>query len=443
MAAPSTVRRTPAEDALIERFGAVRAELPGSAEVAGWREAAFERFAEAGLPHRRVEAWKYTDLKRLMASAAPVAAPVADLSGVAAMDLLAGVERHRLVFVNGRFAPALSDAGLPEGVAVTTIAEALGAGDKAVADALAAASAPIAEDAAVALNTAFLSDGAVIRIAAAAAVATPIEIANVFAGAEAGAATLRHLVVLGADASADVIETFAGPDLAYETNALTALDLGLGARLGYTRLQAEGGSALHLGTVSARIAASANLQLFNLMIGAAVARAQVFFAFEGEGGNLDIRGATLGDDRQHADVTLMVDHAVPHCTSTETLKAVLGGEARAVFQGNILVRQHAQHTDARMMLNALLRSETAEFDAKPELEIYADDVQCAHGATSGALDENLLFYLLSRGIPRAEAEELLIVAFLGQVLQEIPNETVAAAVSGLVESWLAARRGTK
>ncbi|MEZ5839674.1 MAG: Fe-S cluster assembly protein SufD [Hyphomicrobiales bacterium] len=443
MAGERTIRRTAAEEAILERFGVAGADLPGNDAVAGWRRTALDAFAEKGLPTRRVEAWKYTDLKRLMTRAAPIAAPVADATAVLGHDPLEGVERHRLVFVNGRYSAELSDAGLPEGVKVMTVAEALASGDAAIADALAEASAGLAGDAAVSLNSAFLTDGAVIRIAPKAKIEKPIELAGLFAGDEAGAVALRHLVLVGADASADIVESWFGPDVAYETNALTALVLGAGARLGYTRLQAEGAAAVHLGTIAASIAASASLELFNLMLGAAVSRAQLFLAFEGEGGNADVRGATLGAGRQHADVTMMVDHAVPHCTSSETLKAVVGGEARAVFQGNILVRQHAQHTDARMMLNALLRSPDAEFDAKPELEIYADDVQCAHGATSGALDENLLFYLLSRGIPRAEAEELLIVAFLGQVLAGISNEAVAGAATAMVEAWLAAGRGAK
>ena len=176
------------------------------------------------------------------------------------------------------------------------------------------------------------------------------------------------------------------------------------------------------------------------MAGADAARAQIFVDFLGEEADADIRGATLGQRRQHADTTLCVDHAVPNCSSREIFKSVIDDEAKAIFQGRIVVQPHAQATDARMMTKALLLSERAEFDTKPELEIFADDVQCAHGATSGALNEDMLFYLMARGIPRADAEVLLVAAFLGEAIDGIANGEIADAVRARIEHWLIGRR---
>ena len=434
MSADGQIRRTPAEEGLLQRF----AECSGDG-LAGLRQAAMAAFEKTGLPHRRVEAYKYTDLKRLMAKAVPAAAPATNdetAAAVGAGTALGGLDRYRLTLVNGAYMAALSDvAGLPAGVTVTTLADALD-GD---ASAFAAAADGL-DDAAVNLNSAFMQDGVAIRIAAGVKLDKPVEIAHFFAGAEAQAATLRHVIAIEEGGSAEIVESFTGTDAAYQVNSLTAAQLGIGAELGLTRLQSEGPAALHLGTVTGRLAADTKLRLFSLMAGAAVARTQIFLTLEGEGGSADIRGATLGRGRQHADTTLQVDHKVAGCESREIFKSVLDDEARGIFQGKIVVHPGAQGTDARMMTKALLMSETAEFDTKPELEIYADDVQCAHGATSGAIDDNLMFYLMSRGIPRREAEVLLISAFLGEAIAGIADEAIAAAVTEATESWLGKRR---
>ena len=178
-----------------------------------------------------------------------------------------------------------------------------------------------------------------------------------------------------------------------------------------------------------------SLAINKSIVGQKHARSQLFLAFAGEHATLVTRGATLLDGRRHSDVTLVVDHAVPHGTSRELYKAVVDGEAKSVFQGKIVVRQHAQKTDGKMSSNAILLSDAAEAMNKPELEIFADDVVCGHGATTGEIDERLKFYLMSRGIPEAEAEKLLIVAFLGEVIDAIENDALREAVAAEVEAW--------
>ncbi len=436
--------RTDAETGLLSAFSAFAGELPAESPFADARRAAIARFAETGLPTRRVESWKYTDLKRLMDEAVPVAEPApteAARAAVLAGTALGALERCRLVLVNGRFAAELSDAErLPDGVTIVAVSDALASGEPEWCRAIAAAGEGLDKDAAVQLNTAFLADGVLIDIADGATVDQPIEIEHHFVGDSRGAVTLRNLVTVGARASVDLVESYNGNAAAYQTNALTFIDVGAGGRCGYSRLQTEGHAALHLGTVRARLHADAKLQAFTLMAGADAARAQIFVDCLGEGADADIRGATLGQRRQHADTTLSVDHAVPNCDSREIFKSVVDDEARAVFQGRIVVRPHAQHTDARMMTKALLLSERAEFDTKPELEIFADDVQCAHGATSGALDEDMLFYLMTRGIPRADAEVLLVAAFLGEAIDGIAHNDIADTVRARIEHWLIGRR---
>jgi Fe-S cluster assembly protein SufD len=205
------------------------------------------------------------------------------------------------------------------------------------------------------------------------------------------------------------------------------------------KITADGAGALHVASLMAAIGARARFNEFLFTAGGAVVRNQLFVRFDGKDANAGIRGATLVRKRQHADATIVADHAVSGGTSREVFKAVVDDEARSVFQGQIIVRPDAQQTDARMATHALLLSDTAEADSKPELEIYADDVQCGHGATTGALDEDLLFYLKARGIPAKEAEALLIEAFLGEAVEGIEHAGLRDALMDQVASWLKAR----
>ena len=211
------------------------------------------------------------------------------------------------------------------------------------------------------------------------------------------------------------------------------------AHVDHVKIIAEGSDALHVSTLAAAIGARARFNAFTFTAGGAVVRNQLFLKFDGEDTVAGIRGATLIKGRQHADTTLVADHVARGCQSREMFKTVLDGEAHGVFQGRIIVRPHAQKTDAKMMTRALLLSERAEADNKPELEIFADDVQCGHGATAGALDDDLKFYLMARGIPRPEAEALLIRAFLGEAIEGIEHAGLREALMDAVVAWLEAR----
>jgi len=433
--------KTAAETALAQAFSEARGRLPGDDAIVARRDAAFDVFAKAGLPHRRVEEWKYTDLRVLMRDLKPLAAPPdagAKARAKGAGALLGDVETRRLVFVDGAFVPELSDiANLEPGLSVGSLAAALTAGDPQLATHLGKL-APLS-DVAVALNTALMGDGAVIRIAAGATIERPLHL--VFVASEKPAATFtRSLVVAEPEARAMVIESHEGPAGSdYQVNATLELFVGDRAHVDHVKIIDEGSGALHVSTLAAAIGGKARFNAFTFTLGGAVVRNQLFLKFDGEDTVAGIRGATLLNGRQHADTTLVADHVAQRCQSRELFKSVLDGEAHGVFQGRIIVRPHAQKTDAKMMTRALLLSERAEADNKPELEIFADDVQCGHGATAGALDDALKFYLMARGIPRPEAEALLIRAFLGEAIEGIEHAGLREALMDAVAAWLRGR----
>jgi Fe-S cluster assembly protein SufD len=228
----------------------------------------------------------------------------------------------------------------------------------------------------------------------------------------------------------------------YQVNTALELSVADRAHVDHIKITAEGDRALHLSSLMASIGAHARFNTFAFTTGGAVVRNQLFLRFAGECTVANIRGATLLRGRQHADVTLVADHAVANCQSREVFKTVLDDESRGVFQGKIIVRPHAQKTDAKMASHALLLSDDAEADNKPELEIFADDVQCGHGATAGALDDDLLFYLRARGIPMKEAEALLIQAFIGDAVEGIEHAGLREALMEHAGRWLAARSRT-
>jgi Fe-S cluster assembly protein SufD len=433
--------KTAAETTLAQEFVQARGRLPGDKGVAAQRAAAYEVFARQGLPHRRIEEWKYTDLRALMRDAKPLAAPPdakAKAGAKAAGSLVGDVETRRLVFVDGAFVAELSDvSSLEEGLSIGSLADALAAGDSVLAEHFGKL-AP-ASDVAVALNTALMGDGAVIRISAGSTTNRPIHL--VFAASEIPAATFtRSLVIVEKGARAMLIESHEGPaNSDYQVNAAVEIFVGDEAHVDHVKLIGEGAQALHVSTLAAAIGAHARFNTFTFTVGGAVVRNQLFLKFDGEDTIAGIRGVTLIKGNQHADSTLVVRHNARGCQSREVFKAALDEEAHGVFQGRIIVQQAAQKTDARMMTRAVLLSERAEMDHKPELEIFADDVQCGHGATVGALDDELKFYLMARGIPAAEAEALLIQAFLGEAIEGIEHAGLREALMDSIVAWLKAR----
>jgi Fe-S cluster assembly protein SufD len=349
--------------------------------------------------------------------------------------LLASIDARRIVFVDGSFVPELSDlSDLEPGLSIRSMASALEAGDTRVLTRIGPIS-PTA-DTAMALNTAFMRDGAVIDVAAGVALARPIHLVFVAARKEASAVFTRSLAMIGKGARAMLVESHEGSS-EQQVNTAMELDVADEAHVDHVKITAAG--ALHVSTMMAAVGAHSRFNEFLFTAGGAVVRNQLFIRFAGAGTIAGIRGASLLNGNQHADTTLLVDHAAEGCTSRETFKSVLDGESRGVFQGKIIVRPGAQKTDAKMATHALLLSDTAESDNKPELEIFADDVQCGHGATSGALDEDLLFYLRARGIAQPEAEALLIQAFVGEAVEGIEHAGLRDVLMEQVVKWLNAR----
>ncbi len=426
------IPRTPTELAIAEAFAVARASLPGNDSVAAARAVAFDAFEAKGLPSRRTEAWRYTDLRALLRSAPPAAPAVA--AAPEAADPLPGLDRARLVVLDGRYRPDLSDLSGLDGLVVSDVATLLAAGDERIG-----AEAGRLADPMVALNTAMMSGGVALDVPAGHDVVRAVEIAHVTSGTYSVFA--RNSVRVGAGASLRLVETFTGPEAAaYQSNVVTEAVIGDRAKLTWAKLQADGQAAVHIGTTVVSIGGESQLDHLTLMIGAAISRSQSFVTYGGEFARAGLFGATMVGGKQHADIMLGVDHAVPNGASRELFKAVMDGKAEGIFQGRIIVRPGAQKVDGKMMTQGLLLSEEASFSVKPELEIFADDVQCAHGATSGEIDEDMLFYLLSRGIPRAEAETLLVTAFLAEAIEGLGDEAIGEAFEVVARSWLAGRK---
>jgi Fe-S cluster assembly protein SufD len=428
--------KTPAEQALSAAFAAARGKLPGEAAISALRDDAFRRFDASGLPHRRVEEWKYTDLRALMRDLYPLAPPPDAEARARAKDagkLLVGVECRRLVFVDGAFAPDLSDLVSEPRIAIDSMANALSKNDPLVAAYVGQTFAT--DDVAVALNAALMGDGAVIRVSAGAVLKRPINLVFATGSDKPTSAFVRSLVVVEKGAKVTIIESHESGDA--QVNAALELVVGDEAQVDYIKItQAR---ALHVASLLAKVGARAHFNSFAFTSDAQVVRNQSFIRFAGEGTKAGISGVNLLRGKDHVDTTLIIEHAAGHCESREQFRAVLDGESHGVFQGKIVVKQHAQKTDAKMMTRALLLSDEAEAVNKPELEIFADDVVCGHGATAGALDPGLKFYLMSRGIHEKEAEALLIQAFIGETIDEIAHEGIRKALMIASLKWLGTR----
>jgi Fe-S cluster assembly protein SufD len=423
--------KTPAEQALSAAYAGARGRLLGLPDM---REQAFRQFEARGLPHRRVEEWKYTDLRALMRDMPPLAAaPDAEAKTRAkSAGMLAGVETRRIVFVDGVFVSELSDLTPEPGLTIGSLADALVKNDALVGQHVGKVFPT--EDVAVALNTALMGDGAVIHVAAGAEIKRPIHI--IFAGGEKPAsAFVRSLIVVENGARVTLIEDHDSGGL--QVNAALELVTADEAQVDYFKLTQA--NALHVASLLVSVGAKARFTTFTFTRSSLLVRNQSFIRFAGEHTDAGIRGVSLLKGKEHVDTTLLIEHAKGHCQSREQFKTVLGGESHGVFQGKIVVQPHAQKTDAKMLTRALLLSEQAEADNKPELEIFADDVVCGHGATAGALDPGLKFYLMSRGISDAEAEALLIQAFIGETVEEIAHQGIREALMKAAIAWLRGR----
>ena len=408
----SVVQQTGAAG-FLARYEALRGSLPGDPAPRALAAAAFRA---AGLPggtqQRRSEAWKYTSLRPVAEAAFPGSA-----GGTGLLADLPALTAPRLVFVDGRFDGAMSDT-VPW---FSSFADQPVFGNQPRPD----------RDPLVALNTMLADDGAILRVPAGVD-AGVVQIVSL--GTGAAAFHPRHSLHLEPGATLAVLEIAIGEG-AYLHNPVTEITVGTGAHLTHVRLQEECVDAFHLSTIYADLAEGATYDGFSLVLGGRMTRTELHARMIGKNAIAHLNGAQLLSGTQHADFTSVVRHDAPHCTSRQTVKNVLNCRSRGVFQGRIEVARHAQKTDGYQMNQALLLSPDAEIDSKPELEIFADDVKCSHGATVGELDADQLFYLRSRGVPDSEARALLVRAFLAEALDLISNDAIRAALEQRVELW--------
>jgi len=413
--------RSIAEAALAREFEATRG-LSRSPR----RAAAFSRFLEQGLPTRRNESWHYTDLRAAMRDAAPLA-PAPDVETIEAARQILQARKPigvgRLVLVNGAVVTELCQR-FPESVVFNREAP---------------PSADI-DDAMVALNEAMSSDAGTLRVSDGAALSDPVEIIHLIVGERAQATYSRLAITVGVGAKADFIEDYVGATPGVQRNASTVLTLAEKAKVKHV-VMLDDKADLHIESQVAELAARAELNAFALVAGGALTRRQLFVRLAGEQATIALGGLALVDGARRADTTLQVNHKAAGGTSREWYRAIVDDDGVGVFQGKVIVEKAAQKTDGAMKSQAILLSPQAQMNAKPELEIFADDVACGHGATIGSLDPEQLFYLQARGIPRAEAESILLEAFGGEAIDRIDDQRLIEPLRAALGAWLATGRG--
>lgn len=415
----TTNRLTVAETALIEAFNNQFGDLPGNGDIVAIRDRLLDDLKKAGLPTRRIEAWHYTDLKNLLRSV-----PAEKHDGAKELDAL--VEGSALLpVIQGQ----TSGKASLKGVSVRQYGESLVDGTAA-----AGLEALGSDDAIGRINASFVRDGYVIDIAEGTELEDPIEVQFAHAG---GQLHTRLPVSIGAGVKATIIERHhAVTGDAALVSAVSEITIGDGAEVTWIILQQQGGEDTHLGQLRLDLGADVKLKLFVINAGGKLVRQELHVKASGEGAELVIRGVNLLGGDTHTDVTMVLGHNVPNTTSTEIFRNVVFDRARGVFQGMIRVAPDAQKTDAKMSCNTLLLSDDADFSSKPELEIFADDVQCGHGATVADIDANHLYYLMARGIPVNKARAMLVNAFVAEIVEELDDEPLVEALEGVISVWL-------
>jgi Fe-S cluster assembly protein SufD len=431
-----------AQDHYISHFADNEAELAGDspAWLAPVRRAAIEHFAILGFPTRKNEAWKYTNVSPILKASfnpSPSGAESVRREDLRAL-LLDDVIEHSIVFVDGRFAPELSACdALPEGIELRSITEAWANREEQLRP-LFEGPDPLDRPFA-ALNSAFQRDGAFLRARAGTVSEQPIQLLFVTSPGATGFVTSPHNVIQIEDnAKAIVTVRYASlADNTYWTNTRTQIAMGSNSELDLVTIQTEADAAMHLSSLDIQQERDSRFRSHLFSLGGALARNEIHARLGGTGADCVLNGVFLVDGEQHVDNPTTIDHAEPHGSSRELYKGILGGRARGVFNGIVLVRPGAQHTNAQQSNPNLLLSDHAQINTKPTLEIQADDVKCAHGATVGRLDEERLFYLRARGIDEKAARQMLTLAFASDVPQGIPHASVRAQVKDLITQKLA------
>ena len=407
----------------------VGSEAPAPEWLRALRARAAARFAAVGFPTRRNEEWRFTNVSPIVET--PFALANAAQSYLTAEGLRSftyeGMGGTQLVFVNGHFHADLSSPVFPAGVVVSSLAEAMETAPELVQFQL-GQSAQFDTQAFVALNTAALEDGAFIHIKRGVVVEEPIHL--LFVSVPAAGPTVSHprtLIVAEENCQATIVESYSGTaDQVYFTNAVTEVSVAENAVLDHYKVQRESLKAYHIATMQLQIARSANFSSHSIALGGRLVRNEANAYLGGEGIECTLNGVYLGNDHQVIDNHTAIDHAMPRCNSHEVYKGILDGHSRGVFNGKIFVRQDAQKTDAKQTNQTLLLSPTALIDTKPQLEIFADDVKCTHGATIGQLSDEAEFYLRARGIPKEQARALLTYAFASDIVSRIKIDAIRA-----------------
>jgi Fe-S cluster assembly protein SufD len=436
----STVTEATGLGSYLEAFSEMRQRTARQPEwLRSLREDAFGQFCEMGFPTLKDEAWRFT-------SVAPIARETFRLTegGTAELTLedlkpfLISNAACRLVFVNGRFAAALSDCGsVPAGVTAGSLAAEIDRNPATLESSL-GRHLSLGADPFCSLNTAFLEDGGYVHIAKGTVLAAPIHLLFVSTDSETPVmAHPRNLIVADRDSQADVVEEHVSlGDGKFFSNTATELVAAENAVIAHHLIECENRKSFHISTLQMQQERNSNVSSHSVLIGGALVRNNVHPVLAGEGGTCLINGLFMGDDSQHMDNYMLVDHASPHCSSHQFYNGILGGKSHGVFHGRIIVQKDAQKTDAKQTNRNLLLTDDAQIDTKPQLEIYADDVKCTHGATIGQIDEKALYYLRSRGIDEASARELLLFAFAGECTGRIRSAPIREHVERIVRQSL-------
>ncbi len=388
------------------------------------RQAGLARFVDLGIPTLAHEDWRFTNLAPL--TKLPLeplfeSAVTPEVEALLAAQMFTRLPGSRLVFINGQHAAPLSRIGeLPAGVRVSSLAAAL-KNDPQFVKAQLGASALTENNPFTALNQAFFLDGGFIHVPAGVAVAEPVQLIHITTATKGGATVQpRNLIVAGANSQLTVIESYLSvQNAAYFTNTVTELVAGENATVEFVKYQGEAADAFHIGMIGAHLGRASNVRIHSFALGAKLSRTNIRTHLAGEGLECILNGLYLTGGEQLADHHMIVEHAQPHCASHEYFNGILDDKSRGVFHGRILVREIAQKTDAKQTNKNLLLSDDATADTKPQLEIYADDVKCTHGATIGQLNDESIFYLRSRGIGTETARRMLIHAFAGEIIERV------------------------
>ena len=415
-----------------------------SAWLTSLRDKGLERFAELGFPTQQNEDWRFTNITPIARTDFTLAEKSNGTvdSGTVQNYSIPGLDCTRLVFINGIYSQELSSFTThPENVKVLSLSEAIGNNEEIIEEHL-GRYAGIENEAFTALNTAFMTDGGVIVIPGNTALDTPVHLLYISTGSDSPTLTNpRNLIIAGDNCQGAVIEHYiSAGDSVHLSNAVTELVVGENSTISHYMIENEGRKSFNISTLRVQQSRHSNIRSHSVLLGGALVRNNVHPVLAGEGCDSLINGLFMSTARQHMDNFMRVEHASPHCDSTQFYNGVLDGRSRGVFHGRIIVHKDAQKTDAKQTNRNLLLSDTAQIDTKPQLEIYADDVKCTHGATIGQMDENAVFYLRSRGIGAEAARDIILNAFTNETLQSMTIEPVREYCHALVTDWFLKRK---